>query len=103
MKGPNQHPHTVAVHAGGETDPATGALTPPLHMATTYRHGPAGDRVAGYEYQREGNPTNDRLRTALAAMEGGKTALTFASGMAAMTCRRAGTLASCCTWASSPV
>lgn len=80
------HPHTVAVHAGGETDMATGAVTPPLHMATTYRHGPAGERIAGYEYQREGNPTNDRLRAALAAMEGGATALTFASGMAAMTC-----------------
>lgn len=79
-------PHTVAVHAGGETDEVTGAVAPPLHMATTYRHGPAGERAAGYEYQREGNPTNDRLRTALAAMEGGKTALTFASGMAAMTC-----------------
>ncbi len=80
------HPHTVVVHAGGEPDAATGAVTPPLHMATTYRHGPAGERVAGYEYQREGNPTNDRLRAALAAMEGGATALTFASGMAAMTC-----------------
>ncbi|MDQ3228677.1 MAG: PLP-dependent transferase [Pseudomonadota bacterium] len=80
------HPHTVAVHAGGETDITTGAVSPPLHMATTYRHGAAGERVAGYEYQREGNPTNDRLRAALAAMEGGATALTFASGMAAMTC-----------------
>ena len=42
-------------------------------------------RLAGYEYQREGNPTNDRLREALAALEGGATACTFASGMAAMT------------------
>lgn len=79
------HPGTVAVHAGQQPDPATGAVAPPLHLATTFRHGPAGERLAGYEYQREGNPTNDRLREALAALEGGATALTFASGMAAMT------------------
>ncbi|HWS78294.1 MAG TPA: PLP-dependent transferase, partial [Thermomonas sp.] len=42
------------------------------------------ERIAGYEYQREGNPTNDRLREALMALEGGEEALTFASGMAAM-------------------
>ena len=79
------HPATVAVHVGNEPDPATGAVAPPLHLSTTFRHGPAGERVAGYEYQREGNPTNDRLRDALMALEGGETACTFASGMAAMT------------------
>ncbi|MBN8717558.1 MAG: PLP-dependent transferase [Stenotrophomonas sp.] len=79
------HPGTVAVHAGQQPDPATGAVAPPIHLATTFRHGPAGERLGGYEYQREGNPTNDRLREALAALEGGATALTFASGMAAMT------------------
>ena len=47
--------------------------------------------MAGYEYQREGNPTNDRLRAALAALEGGETACTFASGMAAMTIFASGT------------
>ena len=75
---------TLAIHAGGEADAATGAVTPPLHLATTFKHGPAGERVEGYEYQREGNPTNDRLRAALAALEGGAAALTFASGMAAI-------------------
>ena len=79
------HPGTLAVHVGNEPDPATGAVAPPIHLSTTFRHGPAGERVAGYEYQREGNPTNDRLREALAALEGGATACTFASGMAAMT------------------
>lgn len=79
------HPNTLAVHAGQQPDPATGAVAPPIHLATTFRHGPAGERLAGYEYQREGNPTNDRLREALTALEGGATALTFASGMAAMT------------------
>ncbi|MBH2010914.1 aminotransferase class I/II-fold pyridoxal phosphate-dependent enzyme [Thermomonas sp.] len=78
-------PCTLAVHAGNHDDPATGAVAPPIHLATTFRHGPAGERIAGYEYQREGDPTNDRLREALVALEGGATALTFASGMAAMT------------------
>ena len=77
-------PETLAVHAGGDADVATGALSPPLHLATTFKHGPAGERVAGYEYTREGNPTQDRLEAALAAMEGGAAALAFASGMAAM-------------------
>ena len=76
---------TLAVHVGNEPDPATGAVAPPIHLATTFRHGPAGERIAGYEYQREGNPTNDRLRETLMALEGGAEALTFASGMAAMT------------------
>ena len=75
---------TLAIHAGGAPDAATGAVTPPLHLATTFRHGPAGERVDAYEYQREGNPTNDRLREALASLEGGEAALTFASGMAAI-------------------
>ena len=77
-------PETLAIHAGGEADRETGAVTPPIHLATTFRHGPAGERVAGYEYQREGNPTNDRLRAAIAALEGGATALSCASGMAAI-------------------
>ncbi|WP_374603160.1 PLP-dependent aspartate aminotransferase family protein [Arenimonas sp.] len=75
---------TLAVHAGGEPDESTGAVSPPIHMATTFRHGPAGERQAGFEYQREANPTQDRLETALAAMEGGQAALCFGSGMAAM-------------------
>ena len=77
-------PETLAVHAAAEPDPATGAIAPPLHLATTFRHGPAGERVAGYEYQREGNPTQDRLEAALAALEGGTAALAFGSGLAAM-------------------
>jgi cystathionine gamma-synthase len=76
---------SLAVHAGGEPDPLTGAVSPPIHLATTFQHGPSGERVAGYEYQREGNPTQDRLETMLAALEGGEAALAVASGMAAMT------------------
>jgi cystathionine gamma-synthase len=77
-------PETLSVHTGNEADPATGAVAPPIHLATTFRHGADGERIAGYEYQREGNPTNDRLREALAALEGGEDAITFASGMAAI-------------------
>jgi cystathionine gamma-synthase len=77
-------PETLAVHAGAVPDESTGAIAPPLHFSTTFKHGPAGERVAHYEYQREANPTQDRLETALAALEGGAAALAFGSGMAAM-------------------
>lgn len=77
-------PETLAVHAGAGPDPATGAVVPPLHLATTFRHGPAGERVAGYQYQREGNPTQDALEAALATLEDGAAALAFATGMAAI-------------------
>jgi len=73
-------PETLAVHAGAEPDP-TGALAPPLHFATTFRHGPGGEREAGYEYLREGGPTLTRLESALAALEQGQRGLAFASGM----------------------
>jgi cystathionine gamma-synthase len=77
---------THAVHAGAQADAETGAVASPLHLSTTFKHGPAGERVAGYEYQRESNPTQDRLETCLSAMEAGERALAFASGMAAMQC-----------------
>lgn len=75
---------TLAVHAGADPDVETGAVAPPIHLSTTFRHGPAAERIAGYEYQREGNPTQDRFETALAALEAGQAALAFASGMAAI-------------------
>ena len=59
---------TLAIHAGAEADAETGAVAPPLHMSTTFQHGPAGERRAGYEYQREANPTQDRLETCLAIL-----------------------------------
>ena len=77
-------PETLAVHSGGAPDAHTGAISPPLHLATTFAHGPAGERVAGFEYTREGNPTQERLEDALAAMEGGAAELAFSSGMAAV-------------------
>lgn len=74
---------TVLVHAGGEADTATGAVAPPIHLATTFEHGPDGDRLHGHLYVRESNPTQSRLEEALAAAEGGDAALFFASGLAA--------------------
>lgn len=47
---------TLAVHAGGESDVTTGAVAPPIHLATTFRHGPMAERIAGYEYQQRGQP-----------------------------------------------
>ena len=79
------HFDTLAVHAGAEPDSQTGAMTPPIHLATTFQHSASGERIAGYEYQREGNPTQDRLEAAMTALEGGEASLAFASGMAAIT------------------
>jgi cystathionine gamma-synthase len=74
---------TLAVHAGAEPDPATGAVAPPIHLSTTFDHGPASEGPHGYHYIREANPTQARLERALAALDGGDSALVFASGMAA--------------------
>ena len=79
------HFETLAVHAGGEVDRESGAVTPPIHLSTTFLHGPESEPLHGRLYQREGNPTQDRLEEALAAIEGGAAALAFASGMAAAT------------------
>lgn len=74
---------TLAVHAGAEPDPATGAVAPPIHVSTTYAHELDG-RPNPNSYQRDDHPTQHRLETALAALEGGERALAFASGMAAV-------------------
>jgi cystathionine gamma-synthase len=75
---------TRAVHAGGEPDPATGAIAPPLHLSTTFEHGPAGEpHAAGHIYIRESNPTQSRLEEALAQIDGGEVALAFGSGVGA--------------------
>jgi cystathionine gamma-synthase len=77
------HIETKAIHAGASPDPATGAISPPIHLSTTFEHGPATEDLHGYIYVRDKNPTQDRLETAMAALEGGEDALVFASGMAA--------------------
>ncbi len=74
---------TTAVHAGAEVDPTTGAVSPPLHLSTTFEHGPASEELHGYIYIRDKNPTQDRLEKAMSLLEGGEDALVFASGMGA--------------------
>ncbi|MFQ1001539.1 cystathionine gamma-synthase [Modestobacter sp. SSW1-42] len=75
--------NTRAIHAGQEPDPATGAVIPPMHLTTTYKQDGVGGLRGGYEYSRSANPTRDTLQTALASLEQGSRAMTFASGLAA--------------------
>jgi len=74
---------TIAVRAGAELDPTTGALAPPLHLSTTFEHGPASEAIHGFLYARQKNPTQLRLEAALRDLEGGLASLVFSSGMAA--------------------
>ena len=76
---------TLAVHAGRRSDPATGAVTPPIHLSTTFERTPDGEYPLGFSYAREGNPTRRSLEECLAALEGGKEALAFSSGLAVAT------------------
>ncbi|MDA4113806.1 MAG: cystathionine gamma-synthase [Thaumarchaeota archaeon] len=75
---------TRAVHAGNEPDKATGAVAPPIFMASTFAQDGIG-RPRGYEYSRSGNPTRERLERAVADLEGGKHGLAFSSGLGAIT------------------
>ena len=74
---------TLAVHAGQHPDPQTGSVTVPLYLTSTFElTGIGTDR--GWDYSRAGNPTRDRLETALAALEGGHSGHAFTTGMAAL-------------------
>ena len=97
-----QTPHrdgfeTLAIHAGQEPDPVTGAVVPPIYQVSTYKQdgvgglrgkelGEAARWIEGYEYSRTDNPTRGALEECLAALEGGARSLVFASGMAASDC-----------------
>lgn len=74
---------TLAIHAGQEPDPATGAVVPPIYQTSTYKQDGVGGLRGGYEYSRTANPTRSALEECLAAIEGGIRGLAFASGMAA--------------------
>ncbi|MGM1018110.1 MAG: cystathionine gamma-synthase [Actinomycetota bacterium] len=74
---------TRAIHAGQQFDPTTGAIIPPIYQASTFVQDGIGGFRNGYEYNRAGNPTRTALETQLAALEGGASALSFASGLAA--------------------
>jgi cystathionine gamma-synthase len=74
---------TRAIHAGQEFDPTTGAVVPPVYLTSTFVQDGIGGFRGGYEYARGGNPTRSSLQTLLASLEGGKSAFSFASGLAA--------------------
>ncbi|HEY8104613.1 MAG TPA: PLP-dependent transferase [Gemmatimonadales bacterium] len=74
---------TIAVHAGHQPDPATGAVTPPIHLSTTFERAPDGTFPGGYIYSRDTNPNRRALERSLAELESGGAAAAFASGMAA--------------------
>ena len=75
---------TVAIHSGNEPDPATGSISPPIHLTSTYVQDGIG-KNKGFDYSRGNNPTRARLEENIAALEGGFDAVAFASGMAATT------------------
>jgi cystathionine gamma-synthase len=75
--------NTVAIHAGQEPEARTGAVVPPIYQTSTYAQDAVGAPREGYEYSRSGNPTRDALQECLAAIEGGRRGLAFASGLAA--------------------
>jgi cystathionine gamma-synthase len=84
----NDAPHslgfdTLAIHAGQEPDPVTGAVVPPIYAVSTYKQDGVGGLRGGYEYSRSANPTRDALQECLAALEHGTRGMAFASGLAA--------------------
>ncbi len=81
----NHRFETLAVHAGHGVDPATGAVTEPIHLSTTYERAADGSYPHGYLYARNHNPNRNGLEAALAALEGGTSAAAFGSGLAAVT------------------
>jgi cystathionine gamma-synthase len=74
---------TLAIHAGQDPDPRTGAVAVPIYQTSTYKQDGVGGLRGGYEYSRSANPTRTALEEALAALEGGTRGLAFASGLAA--------------------
>ncbi|AGW42371.1 cystathionine gamma-synthase [Leifsonia xyli subsp. cynodontis DSM 46306] len=74
---------TRPIHIGQEPDPTTGAIIPPIHQTSTFVQDGIGGLRGGYQYGRAANPTRDSLQSLLASLEGGVSALSFASGLAA--------------------
>ena len=72
---------TLAIHAGQEPDPTTGAIMTPVYLTSTYVQDGPGEHK-GYEYSRTQNPTRKALQDCLAALEGAKYGAAFASGLA---------------------
>jgi cystathionine gamma-synthase len=76
---------TLAVHAGHAVDHSTGAVTEPIHLSTTFERDADGGYSKGFLYSRNHNPNRNGLEAALCALEGGKAAAAFGSGLAAVT------------------
>jgi len=74
---------TLAVHAGAEPDPHTGAVVPAIQMSTTFKQDGVGGLRSGFEYGRSGNPTRIALERLIAELEGAAHGLAYASGLAA--------------------
>src|SRR5215207_9177172 len=89
LAGPSPHSRppmrieTLAVHAGHEVDAATAAVTPPIHLSTTFAREADGSYRGGFLYSRYANPNRSSLEHCLAALEGGEVAAAFSSGSAA--------------------
>ena len=73
---------TKVIHVGGEPDPITGAIMPPIYQTSTYVQSSPGEHK-GYEYTRSHNPTRTRLEECLASLENAKHCLVTASGLSA--------------------
>ncbi|GMV57964.1 MAG: cystathionine beta-lyase [Betaproteobacteria bacterium] len=73
---------TLAIHAGQDPDPSTGAVIPPIYATSTYAQTSPGVHK-GLDYARTHNPTRWAYEKAVAALEGGRSAYAFSSGMAA--------------------
>ena len=73
---------TLLVHQGRDRDPATGACTIPVYLASTYHH--SGGKAGEYDYARSGNPSRDQVEEAIALLEGGVRGFAYPTGMAAI-------------------
>jgi cystathionine gamma-synthase len=74
---------TLAVHAGQTVDPATGAVSLPIHLSTTFERDIEGTYSRGFMYTRNNNPNRQALEQGISALEGGAAATAFASGTGA--------------------
>ena len=75
---------TLAVHAGQEPEPMTGAIVPPIFQTSTYVQPDVAAPKQGYDYARVKNPTVEALERKVAALEGGTHGIAFSSGLAAI-------------------
>jgi cystathionine gamma-synthase len=74
---------TIAIHAGQQIDPGTGAVSSPIHLSTTFERDVEGTYSRGFMYARNENPNRSALEHGVSALEGGAAAAAFGSGMAA--------------------